>query len=46
MSVTRARQVEVAAYLDPGLIELSCGDGSLKVGMEAMAPDQSFKIQE
>ena len=46
MSVTRARQVEVAAHLDPGLVELSCGDGSLKVGIDVMARDQSFMIRE
>ncbi len=34
MSVTRARQIEVAARLSPGLIELPCGDGKVKVGIE------------
>ncbi|HEX7394736.1 MAG TPA: hypothetical protein VF313_07410 [Anaerolineaceae bacterium] len=46
MSVTRAQQVEVAAHLYPGLVELSCGDGSLKVGIEVIARNQSFMIRE
>jgi valyl-tRNA synthetase len=35
MSVTRARQIEVSARLSSGLVELSCGDGAVKVGIEA-----------
>ena len=34
MSITRARQIEVTERLSAGLVELSGGDGAVKVGIE------------